>query len=74
MTNSKLLNSVPAYLICLRFIKIVYFSLKNTAGKEIYNIFNSYSIPLSLKHFITNRTNKQTHNNNRVFMYYLLDT
>ena len=38
------------------FIRIVYF-LAHTADKEIYNIFNSFSIPLILEY----KPDKQTY-------------
>ena len=49
MTNSKVRNSDSAYSICFSQVLLKLFtSLINTADKEIYNIFNSFSIPLIL--------------------------
>ena len=47
MTNSKLRNSDSAYSICFSQVLLKLFTfLINTADKEIYNIFNSFSILL----------------------------
>ena len=47
MTNSKLRSSDSAYSICFTQILLELFTfLPDTADKEIYNIFNSFSIPL----------------------------
>ena len=49
MTNSKVRNSDSAYSICFSQVLLKLFtSLINTADKEIYDIFNSFSIPLIL--------------------------
>ena len=60
MTNSKLRNSDSAYSMCFSqvILKLFTFSI-NTADKEIYNIFNSFSMSFLFPYYFnTNRTNK----------------